>query len=188
MKNIAFTLVELIVVITILAILATVAFVSFSWYSRDARNSKVMYDVTNLNSAMEAHLSKWESIENLLLSSRKTINWVNSGALVLSWAHQIKDFPYDVWIFDFRKLRMNWDKFKYEIDWQKRDYIFGYLKTPRKFYYQFAWEIKNAAWKNVIVLNWTYFQYSDLDSKGLISEKWYDVWLANEQVLTGSLY
>ena len=49
----AFTLVELIVVITILAILGTIAFISLQWYSRDARDSVRISDVSNLTSSLD---------------------------------------------------------------------------------------------------------------------------------------
>jgi prepilin-type N-terminal cleavage/methylation domain-containing protein len=48
----AFTLVELIVVITILAILGTIAFISLQGYSADARNSKRISDLGNIQSAI----------------------------------------------------------------------------------------------------------------------------------------
>ena len=48
----AFTLVELIVVITILAILGTIAFISLQGYSADARNSKRISDLGNIQSAV----------------------------------------------------------------------------------------------------------------------------------------
>jgi len=55
MKHIkqAFTLVELIVVITILAILGTIAFVSLQGYSKDARNSARVSDVSIINTSLE---------------------------------------------------------------------------------------------------------------------------------------
>jgi uncharacterized protein (TIGR02145 family)/prepilin-type N-terminal cleavage/methylation domain-containing protein len=48
-----FTLVELIVVITILAILGTIAFISIQWYSRDARDSRRISDINNLEQSLE---------------------------------------------------------------------------------------------------------------------------------------
>ncbi len=53
-----FTLVELIVVITILSILWTIAFISIQWYSRDARNSKRLSDVRNIESLMWIYMIK----------------------------------------------------------------------------------------------------------------------------------
>jgi prepilin-type N-terminal cleavage/methylation domain-containing protein len=49
----AFTLVELIVVITILAILGTIAFISLQWYSKDARDSIRISDVSNMKTSLE---------------------------------------------------------------------------------------------------------------------------------------
>jgi len=57
----AFTLVELIVVITILAILWTIAFISLQWYSKDARDSVRISDVSNMKTALELfHLDSWK--------------------------------------------------------------------------------------------------------------------------------
>jgi len=49
----AFTLVELIVVITILAILWTIAFISLQWYSKDARDSIRISDVSSMKTSLE---------------------------------------------------------------------------------------------------------------------------------------
>lgn len=49
----AFTLVELIVVITILAILWTIAFLSFQGYSRDARDSVRLSDLSKMMTSLE---------------------------------------------------------------------------------------------------------------------------------------
>ncbi len=51
----AFTLVELIVVITILAILGTIAFISLQWYSKDARDSTRISDMSTMKSALELY-------------------------------------------------------------------------------------------------------------------------------------
>ena len=57
----AFTLVELIVVITILAILWTIAFISLQWYSKDARDSIRISDVSNMKTSLELfHLNSWK--------------------------------------------------------------------------------------------------------------------------------
>lgn len=52
-KTKAFTLVELIVVITILAILWTIAFISLQWYSRDARDSTRISDLSSMKTSLE---------------------------------------------------------------------------------------------------------------------------------------
>lgn len=55
-----FTLVELIVVITILAILWTIAFISLWWYSRNARDSARMSDISSIISVLEMYqLKTW---------------------------------------------------------------------------------------------------------------------------------
>ena len=57
----AFTLVELIVVITILAILWTIAFISLQWYSKDARDSIRISDISNIKTSLELfHLNSWK--------------------------------------------------------------------------------------------------------------------------------
>lgn len=53
-----FTLVELIVVITILAILGTIAFISLQGYGQDARDSKVVSDLTSISREIEAKLTQ----------------------------------------------------------------------------------------------------------------------------------
>jgi len=52
-KKRAFTLVELIVVITILAILWTIAFISLQWYSKDARDSSRITDLSSMKTSLE---------------------------------------------------------------------------------------------------------------------------------------
>ena len=186
-KN-AFTLVELIVVITILAILGTIAFLSLSWYSRDARNSKIVYDVKNLTKMMEVKLSKGEDLDNLVLNNRMSINWVNSGSTVLSWAYLLSDLDYWVGTFDFKKMRMNWDDFVYNDRWVERPYLFAYVKTPEKLFYEFVAQNMNQSWRYSAVISWDYYRKSSIDTKWLISENWYDVWLKNWEILTWSLY
>ena len=56
-----FTLVELIVVITILAILWTIAFISLQWYSKQARDSKRISDISNIKTSLELFaLQTWK--------------------------------------------------------------------------------------------------------------------------------
>ena len=66
-----FTLVELIVVITILAILGTIAFISLQGYSQDARDSKVVSDVTSISRQIETRLTQdgGASIHDLLTNT-----------------------------------------------------------------------------------------------------------------------
>lgn len=60
MKREWFTLIELIVVITIIAILGTIALISFKDYTSDAKDSKVISDVTNIHKALSlSSVRKW---------------------------------------------------------------------------------------------------------------------------------
>jgi prepilin-type N-terminal cleavage/methylation domain-containing protein len=57
----AFTLVELIVVITILAILWTIAFISLQWYSKNARDSTVISDISLITTSLELfNVDSWK--------------------------------------------------------------------------------------------------------------------------------
>ncbi len=57
----AFTLVELIVVIIILAILWTIAFISLQWYSKSARDSTRISNLSTMKTSLELfHLDAWK--------------------------------------------------------------------------------------------------------------------------------
>lgn len=184
----AFTLVELIVVMTILAILWTIAFISLQGYSGDANNSKILYDVKNLTSLMETRLSQWESIDNLVLNNRKAINGVNSGATILSWAYTLSWVTYEVGTFDFAKFWANGDDFVYSDSGNDRDYIFSYLKTSERLYYEFAWQKRNNDWSYSAIIKWNYIQTNSWDTPWLISENGLDTWLSNNSSISNSLY
>lgn len=60
-NKLAFTIVELIVVIAILAILWTIAFISLQWYSKTARNSTRISDLSAMKTSLELfHLDSWK--------------------------------------------------------------------------------------------------------------------------------
>jgi len=57
----AFTLVELIVVILILVILWTIAFISLQWYSKDARDSTRLSNMSAIKTSLELfHIDAWK--------------------------------------------------------------------------------------------------------------------------------
>ena len=184
----AFTLVELIVVISVLAILGTIAFISLQWQNNKAKNSKLLYDIRTLNSTMEVALSRWAELNNLVLNNRMHINWVNTWTTILSWSYVLWDLEYEVWTFDYTKLRIVWSDYQYNDWWESKEYIFWYTRTPEKLYYEYAGQVKNSAWKYEVITSWNYSQYIWTDTRGLISEVWYDIWLQNWDVLTWSLY
>jgi len=184
----AFTLVELIVVIVILSILWTLAFISMQWYSQQAKESKILTDVRNLASAMEVKLSKWNNLDNLVISNRTDINWVDTWSTIEAGKFVLWDLKYEVWVFDFKQLQLNRDNFIYDNKWEKRDYIFAYVKAPNKLSYQFAGQIYNTAGKYDIIIRWNYVKLSSSDARWLVSESWSDIGLVNGQTLTWSLY
>ncbi len=188
LKNKAFTLVELIVVVTILAILWTIAFISFTWHTRNANNSKIINDIRNLTKIMETRLSKWESLDDLVLNTKAITNWVDTNLGILSGSYILADLTYEVWTFDFAKMRIDWTNFVYFNRGIKRDYIFAYVKTPQNLFYQFAWEIVNQDWKINVIIAWNYLYISSADARWLISENWFNIWLKNWDTLTWSLY
>ena len=60
-ENKWFTLVELIVVITILAILWIIAFISLQWYSKTARDSTRISDLSTMKTSLELfNLDAWK--------------------------------------------------------------------------------------------------------------------------------
>jgi len=184
----AFTIVELIVVVTILAILWTIAFISLQEYTWDAKKSKILYDIRNLTSMMEVNLSKWGDLDNIVLNDRTIINWVNTWATISSGAYILWSVKYEIWTFNFKKLKINWSDFVYDDSWIDRDYIFWYVKTPKKLYYEFIWQTLNQAWKYNVIIAWNYSNFWSSDSLGLISENWFNIWLQNWDTLTWSLY
>ncbi len=186
-KKNAFTLVELIVVITILAILATIWFIAFWWNSYKAKKVTLQSNVKNIDKIIATKLASWKNINDFMSGSLITDNWVNTWSTVTvgSGAYILADLKYKVWELNFFKLKMKWDDFKNE---KKQKYLFWYIKTPDKLYYQIASEIKNESWKNEIILYWRYSQIATTDARWLISEKWFDIWLENWDSLTGSLY
>ena len=74
-----FTLVELIVVITILAILWTIAFVSLQWYSKSARDSARVSDMSRIKTSLELFKIDWakypEPTESVSITYNSTEAW-----------------------------------------------------------------------------------------------------------------
>ena len=78
-KKQGFTLVELIVVITILAILWTIAFVSLQWYSKSARDSARVSDMSRIKTSLELFKIDWakypEPTESVSITYNSTEAW-----------------------------------------------------------------------------------------------------------------
>lgn len=187
-KNKAFTLVELIVVITILAILGTIAFLSLQWYNRDALKSKIISDLRSIHTSFEVKMSQGKNFNDLIIINRMTENWVDTWATVFSWAKVLWDLDYWAGTFNYKNLRLDWNQFKYDDRWEQREYLFWFIRTPSKIYYEFVGQTYNQAWKYELLSAWNYYYKADTDSKWLISENWYNIWLKNWDILTWSLY
>ena len=94
-KTKAFTLVELIVVITILVILWTIAFISLQWYSRDARDSVRIADLSNIEKALEISVTKrW-----IVLVPEDKVDITASWTLI--W------YQWNAWLDTLNKLWIN---------------------------------------------------------------------------------
>ena len=98
----AFTLVELIVVITILAILWTIAFISLQWYSKDARDSIRISDVSSMKTSLELfHLDAWKyplPDNNEIVDYGAEILWYQWGfwiTVISSLSRSMSEVPKD---------------------------------------------------------------------------------------------
>jgi len=124
----AFTLVELIVVITILAILWTIAFISLQWYSKYARDSVRISDLSNIEKQLELTLVKWSKVplpdEALILTSSWIIIWYQwyiwEESLNKIWIHGWWKDPLNESYYTYR---INWTKTTYQIMWFLEDWV-----------------------------------------------------------------
>lgn len=182
-----FTLVELIVVITILVILATIWFIYFSWNVSEANKTKLTTNLISINKLLSTELSSWKDISNYLTGNLIIKNWVNRSLTIGSWTYILWNLDYKVWKLNFYKIKTKWDDFKVKTNSWNLNYIFATLKFPGKVYHQIAWQFKNESWLNEVVIYWKFYSNWP-DTKWLISEKGFDIWLENWETLTWSLY
>lgn len=136
-KNRAFTLVELIVVITILAILWTIAFISFQWYSKDARDSTRISDMSSLKSTIELfELDAWKYPE--------TTSWT---LISYSWSEAWNQWKF--WEITFKNVdRLN----KIPLDpLTNLEYIYSVTNSRNE--YQVAWimEWEEYVFNNILL-------------------------------------
>ena len=141
MNKKAFTLVELIVVITILAILGTIAFISLQWYSRDARDSTRISDL----SAMKT------GIELFHLWAGKYPNPTDTFNVEYSWST-----VWSQWLFG-DTTTANVDKLdKKPVDpLTEKEYTYSVTNTKQE--YQLSWLLES--WDtafNSELFNWAY--------------------------------
>ena len=124
--KLAFTLVELIVVITILAILWTIAFISLQWYSKEARDSTRITDISSMKTGLELFQlwagkyplpTDWDEI---------TYSW---GLVWTQWTFWDTTFK-NVWSIDKIPLDPITDK----------EYVYSTTNTRQE--YQIAWVLE----------------------------------------------
>lgn len=173
-----FTLVELIVVITILAILWTISFVSFQWYSKDARNSKRMWDLTNIQKTIELKKIEWISLDAFVKNNSSlvstTIKYPND-----SFVFSIKWFTWSVFSTFYNagdlnstSLWINEDDLKDPLVWEF--YKIGTINFKRFSAYElaatFEWD-KNYAYvkwnwnPRIDAVSWLYVWWSSTISE-----------------------
>lgn len=118
MKKYGFTLIELIVVITILAILWTISFISFRWYSSDARNSKRINDIANIEKGLWLFKStKW--ILPTPDSSHKILDWSD---ILLEEGVVWDSVLSTIWVSKNAKDPVSEKFYSYSIRWNNKDY------------------------------------------------------------------
>lgn len=162
-KNKAFTLVELIVVITILAILWTIAFITLQWYTRDARDSKRISEISNIASSIEIELSKDWFIpvpeENIEIK-------VNGVTVYYQWK---------AWEEVLNKLRI-WSEAKDPKDGSR----YTYVSTKDYKRYQIYWILEWWEWFTWGNSLWIFLEgdtWKPINS----SASWLELNLSNEQ-------
>lgn len=187
MNRKAFTVVEIIISLSLLMILWTISFINLSDNTNDALKVKMLSDIQWLNSEMWISISKWNDISKLIINSNSN-NLVNSGSFIEWWKYKLWDLKYKAWQFNFKILNLKKDNYVYIDRWIKKEYILWYIRTSKKIYFEFAWEILNKWWKNEALISWNYFKFLPSDSHWLISEKNFDIWIINWEVLKWSFY
>jgi len=114
----AFTLVELIVVITILAILWTIAFISLQGYSKSARNSVRISDLSSIDKQLELYYIKaW----NLPIPDDYIeiyASWTLIGYQGYAWK-RVLDL---IWVFNWWKDPLDDEYYTYMTDLNRKNY------------------------------------------------------------------
>jgi len=158
----AFTLVELIVVITILAILWTIAFISLQWYSKIARDSVRISDLSNIEKQLEIRVTiGWK----LPIPENKvdiTASWTIISYQGYAWENTLNN----IWVHNWWKDPLNDEYYtyvtnvnlnKYEILWflenQLETWINNNIELLSKWYaIDYTTRIPIVRWNNIWVL------------------------------------
>jgi len=157
MNKKAFTLVELIVVIIILAILWTIAFISLQWYSKNARDSVRITDLSNISKQLELMLIK---------------AWIvyipeNKVDITASWT--VISYQWEMWLDTLNKLRVN--------NWwldpvDQTPYIYSTTKNLKQ--YELMWFLEN--WNNLASIISQSYAATNLINRFPVV-KWESIWI-----------
>lgn len=135
MQRKAFTLVELIVVITILAILWTIAFISLQWYSRDARDSTRISDLSKIKTSIELfHLNSWK-YPDVSNPNYVTFSWVVAWTQWDFWNSTLKSVtsldrvPKDPFSLKEYTYSITNTKQEFQLAWIMEGWDIWYLKN-----------------------------------------------------------
>lgn len=158
-KNIAFTLVELIVVITLLSILGTVAFISYTRNNGDARdamrisNTKIMSRDLWIRINAEQILNPLEVIESPLSQNELT-----SWSIMQDYSLSSSQYSVGIW-----KKIIFWEQDFLDPS-SKNPYPVAILKADEKIYYQIAASLESG----IARVQGNYFKMGTWDLDGII--------------------
>ena len=152
-KLIWFTLIELIISVTILAILWTIAYFSFEWYSKWARDSVRLNDMSNMKKTLELFtLSKWfypeptnwtDFVFSWWLVWTQWVFWDS----VLTNIGQFSEKPVDP-LFD--------TEYTYSVTSLKNEYELGWILEWYDMWYTPLINTANADTGYIALVKWTY--------------------------------
>ena len=141
----AFTLVELIVVIVILAILGTIAFIAMQWYSRDARDSARISDLSRMKTSLELfHLDAGKFPEtttafSITYSGANVWNQGTFGEATFNNVTKLDAIPLDP---------LTEKEYTYSVTNTKQEYQLGWIMESSDFAFfpeTYAWDAQATA-------------------------------------------
>ena len=141
----------------------TIAYISLQWYSADARNSKRLSDLWNIQSAISLKQIEWVPLESFVIMNEKyawkeVFVW---GEKLILWEN------YFVWTPNYDILNIN------KKDFSDPDWIEYIIWVSTKWFDKFQiLAFMENNWRNELAkINWTYKAWLS-DSKWLIYINW----------------
>lgn len=192
-----FTLVELIVVITILSVLATIWFVSFTWYWVSARDSVRLADIHSIEKSLWIYKLKNSRYPLPEDKVDVTASWITLNyqwyawkqVLWLIWVHGgwIDPLLGEYYTYATNTSRVKYQLLSYFENSENVKQQAGILNTTHAnveyMYPQLSWDkvgiIVNNTTKQPLQKSWMWLDISQPTST-------YEVYMSNEEVITGS--